>query len=247
MQMSVGDVFPTKNFGDVEVVKYVNSTNVTVRFLNTGTIKSSRAAQIRSGLVQDNFATTVYGVGYIGNTKTSVNAKHKPAYVLWKDMLKRCYDKEYQETHPCYRDCYVSNCFKSFQNFEVWCEKQVGFNEVGFRLDKDILLKGNKVYSPTTCSFVPYEVNGLFVIQQQNRGELPVGVSFNVTKSRYVVRMSTKSHCKHLSVHDTVDEAFSAYKQAKEKYIQQLANKWKDQIDPRVYDALMNWEVNITD
>ena len=119
MQMSVGDVFPTKNFGDVEVVKYVNSTNVTVRFLNTGTIKSSRAAQIRSGLVQDNFATTVYGVGYIGNTKTSVNAKHKPAYVLWKDMLKRCYDKEYQETHPCYRDCYVSNCFKSFLLLKV--------------------------------------------------------------------------------------------------------------------------------
>ena len=247
MRISVGDVFSTKNFGDIEVVEYVNSTNVIVRFLDTGTIKSSRAVHIKSGLVQDNFATTVYGVGHIGNTKTSLNAKHKPAYILWKDMLKRCYDKEYQETHPCYRDCYVSECFKSFENFESWCEKQVGFNEVGFRLDKDILLKGNKVYSPSTCSFVPYEVNGLFVIQQQNRGELPVGVSFNNTKSRYVVRMSTKSHCKHLSVHDTVDEAFYVYKEAKEAYIKEVANKWKDQIDPRVYEALMNWEISADD
>ena len=134
--------------------------------------------------------------------------------------------------------------FKSFENFELWCEKQFGFNEVGFRLDKDILLKGNKMYSPSTCAFVPYEVNGLFVIQKQNRGKLPVGVSFNTTSSRYVVRMSTNSHCKHLGAYDTAEEAFQAYKQAKEDYIKEVANKWRDRIDPRVYEALMNWEIS---
>ena len=46
---------------------------------------------------------------------------------------------------------------------------------------------------------------------------------------------------------DCAEEAFLAYKQAKELHIKEVANKWKDQIDPRVYEALMNYTVEITD
>ena len=42
-------------------------------------------------------------------------------------------------------------------------------------------------------------------------------------------------------------EAFNAYKKAKENYLKELANKWKGKIDPRAYEALMNYEVEITD
>ena len=34
---------------------------------------------------------------------------------------------------------------------------------------------------------------------------------------------------------------------ARESYVKEVANKWKDQIDPRVYEALMNYQVEITD
>ena len=34
---------------------------------------------------------------------------------------------------------------------------------------------------------------------------------------------------------------------AKERYIKVVANKWKDQIDIRAYEALMKYEVEITD
>ena len=52
---------------------------------------------------------------------------------------------------------------------------------------------------------------------------------------------------KHLGHFNTADQAFQAYKEAKEAYIKEVANKWKNQIDPRVYDALMKWEINIDD
>ena len=42
-------------------------------------------------------------------------------------------------------------------------------------------------------------------------------------------------------------EAFKAYKQAKEYFIKEQANKWKSQIDERAYEALMNYQVEITD
>ena len=44
---------------------------------------------------------------------------------------------------------------------------------------------------------------------------------------------------------DTPEEAFQAYKQVKESYIKEVAEKWKGDIDPRVYEALMNWTVEI--
>jgi hypothetical protein len=34
---------------------------------------------------------------------------------------------------------------------------------------------------------------------------------------------------------------------AKEAYIKEVANKWKDQIDPRAYEALMSYQVEIND
>ena len=50
-----------------------------------------------------------------------------------------------------------------------------------------------------------------------------------------------------LGYYSTTEEAFQAYKETKEAYIKEVANKWKDQIDSRVYEALMNWSIEITD
>lgn len=243
----VGEIFPTNKYGLAEVVKYCGSKEVTIRFVNTNSTKVVSLGHLRKGLVQDNFAKSCYGVGYIGETSTSQDGKHKPSYVLWKDMLKRCYQTEYQESHLCYIGCEVSDEFKCFANFEIWCDQQQGFDEKGFRLDKDILVKGNKTYSRTTCCFVPQEVNGLFIRQVRRRGDYPLGVSLAKDTGKFKARISCESVCKHLSVHDTPEEAFQAYKQAKESYIKEVAEKWRKNIDPRVYEALMNWTVEIND
>ena len=40
---------------------------------------------------------------------------------------------------------------------------------------------------------------------------------------------------------------FNAYKQAKESFIKEQAEKWKGKIDNTAYKALMDYEVDITD
>ena len=110
-------------------------------------------------------------------------------------------------------------------------------------MDKDILVKGNKIYSEDTCCFVPREINSLFVKRKKSRGNFALGVDYKKSVKKFRARCGNK----HLGLFNTELEAFYAYKQAKETYIKEVANKWKDQIDPRVYNALMKYEVEITD
>ena len=46
----------------------------------------------------------------------------------------------------------------------------------GFCLDKDLILFGNKIYSPETCIFVPPRVNSFFHVKSENLRGLPHGV-----------------------------------------------------------------------
>ena len=56
-----------------------------------------------------------------------------------------------------------------------------------------------------------------------------------------------KRNSEHLGLFNTELEAFKAYKTAKESFIKEQAEKWKSQIDPRAYEALMNYQVEIND
>ena len=113
-------------------------------------------------------------------------------------------------------------------------------------LDKDILNKGNKVYSPDTCVYVPQSINSLFTKSDKVRGEYPIGVYKQ--KDKYVAQLN-KGNGKqiYLGSYSTPEEAFQAYKQAKEEYIKEVANEYKDKIPYRLYEALMNYEVEIDD
>lgn len=106
-------------------------------------------------------------------------------------------------------------------------------------------MKGNKVYSEDTCCFVPREINNLLTLRRLKRGNYLIGVC----KKGRGFGSSLKKHGKSvwLGTFDTEIEAFHAYKEVKENYIKELANKWKGQIDIHVYEALMNWKVEITD
>ena len=67
------------------------------------------------------------------------------------------------------------------------------------------------------------------------------------TKTGYQSRCNIRGKNYSLGSFKTELEAFNAYKQAKENYLKELANKWKDKIDERAYNALMNYQVEITD
>ena len=124
-------------------------------------------------------------------------------------------------------------------------------NHPDFHLDKDILIKGNKLYSSETCCLVPPNVNYLFTKRNALRGDTPIGVSKDYRKSGNFVSICSNPYGKDY-VHygfTNPDEAFYQYKKDKEMVIQTVANieYAKGSISEKCYNAMMNYQVEITD
>ena len=245
----VGKVCKSTSSGNFKVVKYSNNANVEIQFLKTGYEMVTRLDCIKSGLIKDPYSPSVYGIGIVGTKyPISVNSVQTKEYELWNGMLERCYSDKLKKRRPTYRGCKVSDNFKSYEYFYEWCHKQIGFGNQGWHLDKDLLTKGNKVYSESTCVFIPSEINSLLVKREASRGEHFIGVCWNKTSKVFVAQVrKNKGKQEHLGLFNTEIEAFKAYKKAKESFVKEQANKWKSQIDPRAYNALMNYEVGIDD
>ena len=245
----VGKVCKSKSSGDFKIVKYNDAKDVEIQFLNTDYETAATLDNIKSGGVKDRYVPSVYGVGIVGNKyPIKVNDVQTKEYGLWKSMLRRCYSDNFKKKNPTYIDCEVSDKFKSYEYFYEWCNKQIGFGVDGFEIDKDLLIKGNKIYSESTCVFLPQEINTLLIKCTASRGKHPIGVCWNKTKKSFVAHVGkSKGKQEHLGYFKTEIEAFNAYKQAKEAFIKEQANKWKSQIDIGAYEALMNYTVNIDD
>ena len=245
----VGKICKSKSSGDFKVLKYNNAKDVEIQFLNTGFETSATLGNIRKGEVKDPYSPSVFGVGVLGaKYPTVVNGRNTKEYMLWRNMLERCYSDKLKKRCPTYEGCEVSDNFKSYEYFYEWCNKQIGFNNKDWHLDKDLLIKGNKVYSESTCVFIPQEVNSLLVKRTASRGKHLIGVYWSKTSKAFVAQVGkSKGKQEWLGVFNTELEAFNAYKQAKEAFVKEQANKWKSQIDDRAYEALMKYTVEITD
>jgi len=237
----VGETYNTYQNYVVTIIEYFTNSNCTVKFNDKrGTILYSiQMAQIKKGNIKNPYHPSVCGIGYrgIGKYKVRGNNSILHYYKSWVELLKRCYNLKKLERRPRYKTCSVDKRWHNFQNFAAWFEK----NYVeGFHLDKDILVKGNKIYSPETCCFVPQEVNTLFTKSNSIRGDYPIGVQYNKDYKKYCASIDKKYY-------NTPEEAFQAYKTAKEAYIKEVADKWRGQITEEVYQAMYNYQVEITD
>ena len=235
--------------GKFKIISYKDSKNVHIKFIGTGYETTVRLGNIKSGKVKDRYSPSVYSVGIIGVKYTiSEYGVHTKEYMLWKSMLRRCYSNTYKKKYTTYIDCKCSENFKSYEYFYEWCHSQIGFGNEGFELDKDLLVKGNKVYSEDSCIFIPTEINTLLVKRTASRGNHLIGVYWSNTNKAFVARVNkSKGGSEYLGLFNTEIEAFNAYKKAKESFIKEQANKWKSQIDERAYEALMNYTVDIDD
>ena len=102
-------------------------------------------------------------------------------------MLVRCYSDTSKKKNPTYEGCEVSENFKSYEYFYDWCQKQIGFANKDWHLDKDLLVKGNKIYSESTCIFIPSEINLLLTKCTASRGEHLIGVCWDKAKKAFKV------------------------------------------------------------
>lgn len=207
-----------------------------------------------SGTIKCPYYKSVYNTGYMGEGvyTTKENGIQKDCYKTWLRMIRRCYDPYTLNTdkHRRYRNVTVCEEWHNFQNFAKWYEKN--YYEIdGERmdLDKDILIKGNKVYSPEACCFVPHSINTLFIKCDKTRGELPIGVTeFKTQKGvKYRSRFSFCGKEVSLGYFDNVNKAFNAYKVTKENHIREVANRYKHRIPKNLYDALLAYKVEVMD
>jgi hypothetical protein len=190
----------------------------------------------------------VHGVGIYekGKYVSRVNGHPSEEYSKWIGMLQRCYSSKCQSKYPTYLGCEVSDNFKNFQYFAEWCNKQIGFAE-GYQLDKDLLVKGNKLYSEDNCVFIPREINMFLTTAKSARGEHFIGVHYDKVKKKFKTALAFDNKMVYLGSFDSQEEAFITYKSAKEKKALELSEIFKNKVDHRVIEALINFRVSIED
>lgn len=239
------------NFGSkMTIIEYIDSSNIVVQFDN-GYITKAKYQHFQNKQVKSPYCKSVYGIGYIGegDYKVSINGKVTTEYRTWIGVLERCYSTSLHKKYPTYIGCTVDPKWHNFQNFaKFWSENYYELEGERTHLDKDILCKGNKIYSENTSIFTPQRINDLFVKKDINRGKYPIGVGYNNEENnKYRASCNSDGRLKHLGYYDTIEEAFLAYKEEKERYIKQVADEYKGKIPQKLYDALYRYEVHITD
>ena len=244
------------NFGSKMIIKeYRNIIDIDIYFPEYNwTFKHGRYNNFKNGEIKCPYEPKVYGHGYLGEGKykTRENGKITDEYDIWHDMLKRCYDPKYQKKKPTYKGCKVEDYLLNFQHMGKWIEDNY-YEVPGERmeLDKDILCKGNKIYSRETCIFVPQRINSLFTKSDKSRGNSPIGTTPN-SSGNYVAQCCDGNGKKiRLGTYSTKEEAFRVYKQYKENLIKETIDSYKGIIPEPFYSrlktAMYNYEVEIDD
>lgn len=228
---------------------YVNSIDILVRFIETGDIIHTNYQSFKNGTVKSLYDKTIYNKGYIGAGiyKVTVSGEYTTQYRTWHSMMQRCYSEYHLKINPSYVGVTVCKEWHNFQNFAKWFDEN--YYEIGndkLQLDKDILVKGNKIYSPETCVFVPSRINKLFLRNSGLRGKLPVGVYYNKKSGMYVAKYNNLKFC-YIGRFNTPSEAFIGYKENKERLIKEIAEKYSNDIPLKLYKAMMEYIVEETD
>ena len=215
--------------------------HVTYQSFNNGTIKCP-------------YEPRYYSKGYLGEGKYKVkeNGKNTDEYNIYHDMLRRCYDPKYQERYPTYKGCKVEDYLLNFQHMGEWIDDNY-YEIPGEKmcLDKDILCKGNKVYSRDTCIFVPERINNLFTKRDNARGDSPIGTTELPSGNYQVYCNNGYGKLIYLGVYPTKEEAFRVYKEYKESLIKRTIDEYENKIPEPFYSrlktAMYNYEVEIDD
>ena len=228
----------------MKIIRYNTINDITIEFQDEYKYTTNTIYQnFKLGQIKNPYDRSLYGVGFLGEETIThfVNNKCIPSYGAWANMLERCYNEKLRHKHLAYKDCKVCKEWQNYQVFRKWYDEN--FYDIGegrMHIDKDILVMGNKIYSPDTCMFVPQRINMIFM--KKNRSvdpDLPQGIRRCV--GGYMVSYNTR----YLGVHKTLEEALYFYNIEKRSHILKIAEEYKDRIPKKVYRALVNWNVKI--
>lgn len=250
MTQRIGEISQNKYGTAMKIVEYINKNNIIVEFQDEFKYRTHTNYQaFKNKQVKNPYDKTIFNIGYIGDGqyKAYISTLQKTKeYQTWFEMMRRCYSDEFKQQRPTYSNSYTCDEWLNFQNFSEWFNDN--YYEIGNEtmcLDKDILSKRNKLYSPETCCFVPKTINTFYTKRDNDRGECVIGVSkINGTYKAYCNNPFGKRVSKEFS---TEYEAFKFYKHTKENFAKQLAEHYKNRIPLNVYEAMIAFEVEIDD
>ena len=252
---SIGEEGYNNLSSKIIIVEYRKWDDINVYFPEYDwTAKHVQYDKFKKGKIKCPYEPRTFGMGYLGEGKykTRENGKKTDEYIIWCGILRRCYDPKFHKKEPTYKGCKVEDYLLNFQHMCEWIDKN--YYEIPgekMELDKDILCKGNKIYSRETCIFVPKRINSLFVKRDNARGDTSIGVD-QLSSGNYEVRCNDGYGKRiYLGTYSTEEEAFQIYKKYKEKVIKETIDSYEGKIPEPFYsrlrEAMYNYRVEIDD
>lgn len=182
----------------------------------------------------------IYGIGY--NDIDGVYKLYYKEYTIWKSLLKRAYSEKYHQSNPTYKDVTVESEWLVLSNFISWLQSNYVHE---YSLDKDLLIQGNKKYSPNTCRYVPQYVNNVLLDCGASRGTLPIGVTSRGKRYRSncnQIQTDGITKSVHLGYFETLEKAHAAWQRGKIEAIELVIEKYQKEPRwyPEIVDALNN-------
>ena len=255
----IGHVGYTKHGDKFIVLNYIDSQHVDIEFQDKWKYKCIVSWQkVITGSIKNPYHPNKYG-GIIGTNKDicddDFDISTSKEYNAWFNILLRAKDMEFKKSHKSYLEVTICDEWMYFWNFYKWCKTQDNYHKwqqnENWAIDKDIMLKGNKEYSPRTCCIVPQNINNLLLKHDKRRGNYPIGVTKRKTDNMFEAQCSNPIIGKYVTIgiYNTYEEAFKAYKLYKEKIIADVANVEYStgNITHECYLSLLSYSVEIND
>ena len=250
----IGEQNINKNGTTMKIIKFNKADDITIEFQDEHKYtKNTTYNNFVKGVIKNPYDKTICGVACTGDGRWNISENNKlfKEYKTWHNMIGRCYVPKWTARQNSYKGCTVCYEWHNYQKFRDWWEDN--YYDIGTErmdLDKDILHKGNKEYSPSTCIFVPHRINLLLINRKLTRGDCPLGVQETSKGSKsYTVSTNNKDgvSVKVGGLFKDKVEAFNTYKQYREQVIKEVADDYKDRIPIELYNALYTYEIDIND
>lgn len=242
----------------MKIIEYNNSHDIVVQFQDEHkyTVRTDYS-MFEKGYIWNPYHPIVGRVGFAGKKYKTLDdsGKEIKAFVCWKKMIERCYPSEKEiDKYKAYSDVSVCEEWFNFENYYEWITKEENYeiwkDIPQSAVDKDILVKKNRLYAPNVCCLVPLEINALFNTGSvDRRGPDVIGVYYNKWRDSYYATCSDGHQTIHLGEFPTSHQAFLKYKEFKEDLIKKYAEKYyaEGKISKKCYDAMMAYEVEEDD
>ena len=257
----IGQIGVNKDGDKMQIIEYYTYDDIEVKFLDgNNCVVHTQYVNFLKGSVK-NYNKIIYGLhGYLGQGPYTSEHRDENGkrvlhneYGIWRNIHERA--GNFDSKHPSYKDVTVCEEWWNFQNFAKWYnERRYDTGEDFLCIDKDLLVPGNREYAPDKCCLIPNSINEIFRNYEnykKNNDGLPAGIHRRTDsksiryRSEGVYLDELGNKCKIRKTFTNALDAFIFYKDYKELYIQQLANKYKDKLDTNVYNILINYKISV--